>query len=1034
MFEIPRYKNPISLIPGGCPQLLDYEAKSSVLDDLKYSFEEIAERSPDGTTRVRLHAFRRNEEGEFVDEMEPDKLAEGYGYELNCAKAIQPWLGEWMPAPFLRVREQNWADSDECRFEYGPTNWARARLSVDENRPDMLRLVIAFDMRVEERAGGDYVALTPEDVDANAHFKLAWRFRDNAWYMDLAWVEEWIREIYEKWQKKGRRKNQEDEWQLKYLAAYLAYLGAVQRVSQECATYVIRPDDKSSVDVDLVLDIGNSRTTGILVETQTQSVTKLSDSYLLQLRDMSEPDKVYTDPFETRVEFSEISFGNDALSMRSGRRTPAFSWPSPVRIGPEAGRLATFSRCEKGTTGMSSPKRYLWDERDWKRTWRFNTGTEKAPYVTRGSLAQQINSSGTPLCCMDDPQFTRNKNLRAQERDSAFESLFTRSSLMMFLLVEIIQQALLTINAPGQRLRRDLPAKPRRLRQIIFTVPGGMPMAEQKIYLRWATWAVRVLWEALGWSRFYVGNRKRAPKGDNVDYRTSPTVRCDWDEATCTQLVYIYNEITRKFQGDAALFFETAGRPRDFENQGSSPSVRVATIDIGGGTTDLSITTFELANQTGSTPRIAPHPEFHDGFNVAGDDILRDIVEHHVCAAIGEALGRAGVVNVKNALASLFGRAIMDSSKETLNKRVQFIRQIAVPAALCLMALYEEADLRKGTGRVNFRLRDCFIWPESEKEAETGGEEEETDGRVRLNCPLFPAPNEAALSYVNDYVAEKTGDKTFNVLDVPISMNPRSIDETVRESLRGVLENLCEVINLYDCDALLLTGRPSRWHGIKDIIGSLVPLPPSRIIPMKDYRVGSWYPFSDALGNMTDPKTTVVVGAILCALAEGQLEGFSFDPGKLILTSTARYIGEMELTGQLKKDKVWFEVDPVKGEIKPPVKEVNFSAPLSIGFRQLDAERWTTTRYYFLEWASNAAHEANKNNLPLKVSISLELPEREGDDKESAESAKDEGEFRIEEIIGANGDTPSGNTLEMRLQTLPRDEGFWMDTGIITDA
>ena len=45
-----------------------------------------------------------------------------------------------------------------------------------------------------------------------------------------------------------------------------------------------------------------------------------------------------------------------------------------MRIGPEAARLATQAVCAEGTTGMSSPKRYLWDERPWQQSWRYNTG------------------------------------------------------------------------------------------------------------------------------------------------------------------------------------------------------------------------------------------------------------------------------------------------------------------------------------------------------------------------------------------------------------------------------------------------------------------------------------------------------------------------------------------------------------------------------------------------------------------------------------------------------------------------------------
>lgn len=1035
MFEIPQYSNPISLIPGGCPQLLDYEANKSILADIRYNFEEIPEKDAAGQTKLHLHAFRKNADGEFADEMNPEKLAQGYGYELTAAKAIPPWLNQWIPLPFLRVREQNWPDSDECRFEYGPTNWARGRLSQSETDPDVLRLVLAFDMRVEERNGDIYAALTPDDVDANAHFRLAWRFRDNAWFMDLAWVEEWLREIWVEWHKKNRKRLPEDR-QFEYLASYLTLLWAIDRISDNCEVFVVRPDGKNRVEVDLVLDIGNSRTTGILVETHAQTATRLNDSYLLQLRDMSEPDKVYTEPFETRVEFSEISFGKDALSLRSGRRTPAFVWPSPVRIGPEASRLATLSRCEKGSTGMSSPKRYLWDERDWKRTWRFNTTTDKSPYVTRGPLAQRVNSSGTPLCCMDDPLFTKNRNLNRQERESAFESLFTRSSLMMFLLVEMIQQALLTINSPGQRKRRELRDMPRRLRQIIFTVPPGMPMAEQKIYKRWARWATRVLWEALGWSHHYTADPRKLSQDGTRDYRASPIVRCDWDEATCTQLVFIYNEITRKFQGDAPLFCEIAGRKREIANRKDAPSVRVATIDIGGGTTDLSITTFELASDAGSTPRMAPRPEFHDGFNIAGDDILRAVIEQQVLPAIGDALAKRGVPSARDALATLFGRDTMDSSKDMLNQRIQFVRQIAVPVSLCLLALYEKTDPQKGGGKITFKIGDCFVRPvveteSPEKTAVGNAKEKSGETSIELPCELFPMPCQAALDYVGDYAASKGDGTGLNVLDVPIRMDPDAMDETVRATLRPVLANLCEVINLYDCDALLLTGRPSRWPGVVETIYSLLPLPPGRIYPMADYRVGGWYPFSDALGNMTDPKTTVVVGAILCALAEGQLEGFSFDPHSLRLVSTARHIGEMELNGQIKREKVWFNVDPLTRQVNPPEKEVMFSGPLAVGFRQLEAERWTTTRYYFLDWRDEQASALHAANLPFRVKLDLHLPEA---DEDTAESAREEGEFEITEIIDRNGNSLNTRVLEMRLQTLPRDEGFWMDTGIIYES
>lgn len=1026
MFNIPKYKERISLIPGGCPQLLDFEADLNLMPKVRRSFEERPVTLENGDSKMTLYPLVELEEGELVDAIE-GKPAKGDGYDLDAKKSLDPWLGRWIPVPFLREREQMWEDGRECRVEYGPSNWCRARFVMSEHKPDTLRLVLAFDMQVEEPGPDRYCALSPRDVSAHAQFRLAWHPRDNAWFLNEAWVDGWLKEIWELWRKKNRRKSQDDDGpQLEYMASYLTVLELIQHVIRKARVYVINPEHHAPIDVDLVLDIGNSRSTGILVETRAQSATNLNDSYLLQLRDMDMPERVYTDPFETRVEFSEISFGNDAFSRRSGRSTTAFAWPSPVRIGPEAARLSTQSLCVEGATGMSSPKRYLWDERDWQQSWRFNTRGFGEPYVTRGLLAQQVNQSGTPLCCMDDRLFIRNRTLKKQEKESAFESLFTRSSLMMFLLVELIQQALLTINSPGQRELRDLPDVPRRLRQVIFTVPPGMPLAEQRIYRRWAKWAVRVLWETLGWGHFYSEKRGPLRPGTRPDYRTSPQVRCNWDEATCTQLVYIYNEITRKFQGDARLFCELAGRPRpsgDESRKGQEvPGLRVATIDIGGGTTDLSITTFELQSDAGSTPRMAAIPEFHDGFNLAGDDVLRAVVEEHVLKAIGEALEEAGLPNIRMALANLFGGNVMGQSQENRNRRAQFIRQVAAPVALTVLSVYERADLKSGSGAIACRFRDCFQFPLAE--------EEERPDAVRLPCAPHPAPNEAALRYVEEY-AERGGVRGFSLLDVPIRIDPKRVDDTVRTVLKEVLANLCEVIHLYDCDALLLTGRPSRWQGIVNTVFAHLPVPPDRIFPMGKYRVGGWYPFSDALGNMTDPKTTVVVGAILCTLAEGQLEGFSFDPTKLALNSTARYIGEMELNGQIRKPKVWFEVDVTKKGEAIYNHEITFGGPIAVGFRQLDAERWTTTRFYFLDFVDEEARRANAARLPFKVKLTLTVAELEEPDIERGEEQeRDEGEFDIEEVLDSQGN-PVNRALEIRLQTLPRDEGFWLDTGII---
>ena len=390
------------------------------------------EKAAAAAIRISSTVWRTNV---FTDQL-TGKEYTGDTYSMQAAKELKTWDGQWLPVPFLRTLEQCWPDGGKC-FECGPSNWARARVMPSSKDPNMLRVVIIFDTTVEERPAGEdrYHALSPQDVSAHGHFMLAHHVRDNSWFLNEAWVDQWLLELYtarNQGKRRGAAWGEEDPYVLKHLASYLTWLDIVRLAVKDVAVQVINPARDTPVDVDLILDIGNSRTTGILVETPPQCSTDLNQSYVLRLRDLSQPDLEYADPFETRVEFVDATFGNDTLSRRSGRQTPAFAWPSAVRIGPEAARLATQAVCAEGTTRMSSPKRYLWDERPWQQTWRYNTSGNTEPMVNRGLFARQLNPQGTPLSCFDDPLFRRSPSLKKQQPEPVFESLFTRSSLMMF--------------------------------------------------------------------------------------------------------------------------------------------------------------------------------------------------------------------------------------------------------------------------------------------------------------------------------------------------------------------------------------------------------------------------------------------------------------------------------------------------------------------------------------------------------------------------------------------------------------------------
>ncbi len=280
---------------------------------------------------------------------------------------------------------------------------------------------------------------------------------------------------------------------------------------------------------------------------------------------------------------------------------------------------------------------------------------------------------------------------------------------MMFLLIEIIHQALLTINLPGQRLRREAPAEPRRLRQVILRFRVACLLPNRKFTGVGPGGAFMCFGRPLVGEQYYVGRQKAFPQRPYTDYRTSPIVRCDWDEATCTQLVYIYNEISRKFQGDAQLFCELVGREREFDGK-SAPSVRVATIDIGGGTTDLSITTFELASDAGSTPRMSPHPDFRDGFSLAGDDILRAIIAEYVLDSVALPWKRREWEICGLPLASLLARTQWTVARKCLINASSLYGSLLCRARFVFFPCMKKTNLNRDNEIINLRIGDCFAF------------------------------------------------------------------------------------------------------------------------------------------------------------------------------------------------------------------------------------------------------------------------------------------------------------------------------------
>ena len=470
---------------------------------------------------------------------------------VTAKDALAPFLDKWVPVPFLQVRPNN-------QFREGPADWARVRV-VDlearygagyrDEQGNRYRAVLAFDTGlIAEAEGRAYLAPSPKDVTSGALFALAPQQRANHWLLRQGWMSQWLEELFRELHPRATLEEIEGDIKQKpqeATARYLAFLGLLADAAHFPPIKLVgdaeRPG-RGAIEVDLVLDVGNSRTCGLLIEAAGELGVNLNDSYELALRDLSHPESVHTKPFESRVEFAQAWFGKNHLS-RLGGRADAFVWPTMTRVGPEATRLAARRRGTEGNTGMSSPKRYLWDEEPQTREWRFNVAyaqDQTAMPAAAGPMAQLVNQKGEPLHLVDP-------DADSADHLPVFEPLYSRSSIMTFVLSEVLLQALTLMNSPQQRGRRAHAETPRRLRRIVLTLPTGMPLAERLIFRKRAEAARDLVWMMMGWKL----DDPAAP---------APRVLTDWDEASCTQLVYLYTEVARNFGGDARRFFQIAAQ------------------------------------------------------------------------------------------------------------------------------------------------------------------------------------------------------------------------------------------------------------------------------------------------------------------------------------------------------------------------------------------------------------------------------------------------------------------------------------------
>ncbi|MBK6353097.1 MAG: virulence factor SrfB [Saprospiraceae bacterium] len=160
------------------------------------------------------------------------------------------------------------------------------------------------------------------------------------------------------------------------------------------------------------------------------------------------------------------------------------------------------------------------------------------------------------------------------------------------------------------------------------------------------------------------------------------------------------------------------------------------------------------------------------------------------------------------------------------------------------------------------------------------------------------------------------------------------------------MKNIC-TFSYYDCDIVLLSGRPTSLKPISDLFLKYYAISPNRLKSMNDYRVGKWYPhdrrypFINGNGRFTNPKSIVTTGAMIGHIAQyGTLNGFGLDLSELKkkLLPTTYYFGNLNdsliyLNTIISTDQNYATVNVSK-------------LPFRLGVRQIDVSAYPSRPFY----------------------------------------------------------------------------------------
>ncbi len=658
------------------------------------------------------------------------------------------------------------------------------------------RCLLAID--TTERAGSNGACLDAA-LDAGRPFRPLGR-GELGRFLDVPDVRQLVREL-------GRRGMERAPFKLAALLETLAPLLPRLHLSPI--------DEHVAVPVSLVLDLGNSRSSALLVESHEGRTSSVP----LEIRSSGNPFAVSSDAFGSRLAFLPDAFDAEEHLVAVGE---GFALPSLVRMGPEALDRA-LETPHRYTCSLSGPKRYLWDGRPTDTRWHFacriGGGRSGESYRTiHGRALRHLDDHGDGLVLREDGPST------------PADPRYAPRAMMLFALVELLQQAYAQISSAPYKRFQGKEGSPRVLRHVALTYPSAMGPEEREIYESLVQNAV-----VLACYYLRIPNERR-PNWNLQAKRFDRFLVVD--EALAAQMVFAYQEIVHRFGGDVDELARVLGR--------EERTLRVGSIDIGGGTSDVMIADY-VDTMPGVGTALTVRTLFSDGVGIAGDDVCRALVEDCV---VDQMLAQLATPAARRALSLLLAEGDAGHGAQFRTLKAKLVPSFWLPLARCFWAIAEGAEVADHSADKAYGVHEAlraFGQPSLPSSVVA-----EADAFLSAQVPGWPGLSNFLFRF----------DET-------------AIDRAVLRILREPLRKYADIIAQFGVDILLLAGRTSKLRAVRRVMLEELPVAPARIVAMAGYPVADWYPSRwRNEGKVLDPKTTVAAGATVLHLAlRNQLPG-----------------------------------------------------------------------------------------------------------------------------------------------------------------